>query len=212
MATHVHPVLILFAHPALEKSRVNRVLIRPIQAMDGVTFHDLYEEYPDFDINVKREQQLLLDHSIVVFHHPLFWYSMPSILQEWQCLVLEHGWAYGHEGIMLRGKKMLSAITTGGSETAYQREGYNHITIGEILAPVRQTAHLCGMDYLPPFVVHGTHGMTPSDIEQHSRDYGRLIEAFRDNRLDLDAARKLPRLNVNLDDIVIRQPRYGDAR
>jgi putative NADPH-quinone reductase len=36
-------VLILFAHPALEKSRVHRRLVRAAQSVPGVTFHDLYE-------------------------------------------------------------------------------------------------------------------------------------------------------------------------
>ena len=54
-------VLVLFAHPALEKSRVNRRLIRAAQGLEGVTFHDLYEAYPDFGAYegvcmVEREQ------------------------------------------------------------------------------------------------------------------------------------------------------------
>ena len=91
-------ILILFAHPALEKSRVNRVLIRDIPGIEGVTFHDLYETYPDFDIDVAREQELLLAHDTIVLHHPFFWYSTPAMLKEWQDLVLEHGWAYGSGG------------------------------------------------------------------------------------------------------------------
>ena len=45
-------VLILFAHPALEKSRVNRALVAAVQGLEGVTFNDLYEAYPDFDVDV----------------------------------------------------------------------------------------------------------------------------------------------------------------
>jgi len=84
-------VLILFAHPALEKSRVNRRLVAAVQGLEGVTFHDLYEAYPDFYIDVKHEQRLLEAHDIIAFQHPLYWYSTPSLLKEWQDLVLEHG-------------------------------------------------------------------------------------------------------------------------
>ena len=45
-------ILILFAHPALQKSRINRVLISADQDIEAVTFHDLYEAYPKFDILV----------------------------------------------------------------------------------------------------------------------------------------------------------------
>ena len=37
-------VLILFAHPALEKSRVNRRLIAAAQDLENVTINDLYEQ------------------------------------------------------------------------------------------------------------------------------------------------------------------------
>jgi len=195
-------VLVLFAHPALEKSRVNKVLVKHAQEQDGITFHDLYEAYPDFAIDVKREQTLLVSHDIVVFHHPMFWYSTPAILKEWQDLVLEHGWAYGHEGTALRGKTLFQALTTGGREKAYQHHGYHEHTLRELLLPVEQTALLCGMEYLPPFAVHGTHGMHEDEIWRHGRDYGRLLEAFREGRVDLDRARKAVRLNADLDRIV----------
>ena len=53
----------------------------------------------------------LLDHDVVLFQFPLFWYSTPSILKEWQDLVLEHGFAYGAEGDALDGKRMMIAVT-----------------------------------------------------------------------------------------------------
>ncbi len=62
-------VLILFAHPALEKSRVNRRLIRAAENIDNVTLNDLYEEYPDFDVDIKREQQLLIEHEVIILSH-----------------------------------------------------------------------------------------------------------------------------------------------
>lgn len=195
-------VLILFAHPALQKSRVNRALVRGVRDLPGVTFHDLYEEYPEFDIDVGREQGLLVEHDVIVFQHPLFWYSTPAILKEWQDLVLEHGWAYGHAGNALQGKKLLSAITTGGREVAYRREGHNRFTIRELLAPFEQTARLCGMEYLPPFVVHGTHRMTAEEIARNADDWRRTVVALRDGRLDLEAARSQPRLNSDLDAII----------
>ena len=198
----LQPVLILFAHPALHKSRVNRVLIEGVRDLPGVTFHDLYESYPEFDIDVRREQQLLLDHEIIVFQHPFFWYSTPAILKEWQDLVLEHGWAYGHEGTALRGKTFLNAITTGGREVAYQREGHNRFTIQELLAPLEQTARLCGMEVLPPFVAHGTHGMSEEDIGRHAREWHRIVEALRDERLDREAARSQTRLNASPDAVI----------
>ena len=68
-------ILIQFAHPALEKSRVNRVMLDAVRDLPFVTINDLYEEYPDFDIDIDREQSLLLAHDYVLLHHPMYWYS-----------------------------------------------------------------------------------------------------------------------------------------
>jgi glutathione-regulated potassium-efflux system ancillary protein KefG len=195
-------ILVLFAHPALEKSRVNRRLADAVRELPGITFHDLYEAYPDFDIDVPAEQTSLLAHDVIVLQHPFFWYSTPAILKQWQDLVLEHGWAYGSRGTALRGKRLMSAVTTGGREEAYGPGGRNRFTIRQLLTPIEQTAALCGMDYLPPFVVHGTHRMADSEMRMHADAYRRVLEGLRDGVLDVEAARDHPRMNWDLDAVL----------
>lgn len=111
-------ILVLFAHPAYRRSRSNRALRAAVEALDGVTFHDLYETYPDFAVDVDREQALLAEHDVIVCLHPFFWYSAPALVKEWLDLVLEHGWAYGHEGRQLEGKRWLQAVTVGGRQAS----------------------------------------------------------------------------------------------
>jgi glutathione-regulated potassium-efflux system ancillary protein KefG len=195
-------ILVLFAHPAIQKSRVNRILREAARSLSGVTVHDLYEAYPHFGIDVPREQSLLTSHDILVFQHPLFWYSTPAILKEWQDRVLEHGWAYGREGTALRGKKMMNVITTGGPEEAYRAGGRNRFTIRQFLAPLEQTARLCGMDYLPPFVAHGAHRITEEESEAHATDLRRILASLRDGTVDLTAAGELGRINADLDAVL----------
>ena len=143
-------ILILFAHPAFERSRVHRSLIEAISQLGGITIHDLYEDYPEFDIDVEKEKQLLLQHPVIVWQHPLFWYSGPALLKQWQDLVLEHGWAYGTQGHALDGKKIFNAITSGGEMEAYRPEGLQRSTIKDFLLPFERTAQLCRMTYFPP--------------------------------------------------------------
>ena len=169
-------VLVLFAHPALQKSRINIRLAAAARTVAGVTFHDLYEAYPDIHVDVGREQALLRAHDVIVFQHPFYWYSSPALLKEWLDLVLEYGFAYGPGGDALRGKSLVSALTTGGPAHAYARTGYNHFTMAELLAPFEQTARLCGMKWLQPFVVAGTNGLTdPAAIDRHAADYARFL-------------------------------------
>ncbi len=168
-------ILILFAHPALERSRVNRQLIRGIEDLPGVTFHDLYQWYPDFFIDLQREQELLLQHDLIVWQHPLYWYSVPPLMKQWIDLVLEHGWAYGKTGKALAGKQLFNAFTAGGGKQAYCENGYNRYSIREFMRPFEQTACLCSMQYLPPFVVHGTHRMGPTDMQRARADYHKVL-------------------------------------
>ena len=180
-------VLVLFAHPVPRRSRVNRRLLAAIEGVEGVRVRDLYAEYPDLDIDVQHEQELLAEHDVLVWQHPFYWYSTPAILKEWQDLVLEFGWAYGPGGTALEGKSFLQVITTGGREEAYQPEGFNRYRITELLAPVHQTVRLCHMKAFPPFVVHGTHRMTEPEIEAHARDYRRVVVALTEGRLTAGA-------------------------
>lgn len=188
-------VLILFAHPALEKSRINAVLIEAVRNLPGVTFRDLYEEYPDFGIRAEREQELLLQHDTIVLHHPFYWYSSPAILKEYQDIVLQHGWAYGSGGEALKGKTVLQVLTTGGRESAYQPDGLNRFSLRQMLVPFEQTVTLCGMEYLPPFVVHGSFRVTPDEVRQHAEEYRNIVEALRDGALDRAAAHQHDRIN-----------------
>jgi len=156
-------ILILFAHPRLERSLNNSLLIKNIPANPDITFNDLYERYPDFNIDIDYEKKLLADHQIIIWQHPFYWYSAPPLLKQWIDLVLEFGWAYGPGGIELQGKTVFNSITSGGQRSAYSKEGHNRFTLMELLAPFEQTAVLCKMIYLPPFAVHGTHRITSEE-------------------------------------------------
>ena len=68
-------VLVLFAHPAIQRSKINRILAEEIRNLPGVM------------IDMKREQEFLLGHDGVGFQHPLYGYSTPAILKEWMGIV-----------------------------------------------------------------------------------------------------------------------------
>lgn len=173
-------ILVQFAHPALHRSRVNRELLEAIRGLEGVTVNDLYEEYPDSFVNADREQKLLREHDAIVFQHPLYWYSSPAILKEWQDIVLEDGFAYGEGGTALKGKSWLSAITTGGPADAYQPDGFNRFGIRQLLLPFEQTAAFCGMIFLDPFLVQGTFELSDQQISDAAARYRQIVTQLRD--------------------------------
>jgi putative NADPH-quinone reductase len=122
----------------------------------------------------------------------LFWYSTPSIIKEWQDLVLEHGFAYGHDGDQLEGKRMMLAVSGAGPRDAYTYEGYQHFPIRTFLTPLEQTARLCKMHFLAPYVLYGAL-RAPDEglVEPHVNGYRHLLEAIRDDRYDFAAAEKM---------------------
>ena len=182
-------LIVYYAHPGHKHSHVNRYMARAAAAVDGITFVDLYRDYPRFDIDVDVEQQRLLDHDVILFQFPLFWYSTPSILKEWQDLVLEHGFAYGKDGDKLKGKRMMAAVTTAGPEDAYSAGGYQHYPLRDFLRPLEQTARLCSMQFAPPYVLYASlRAPSAGAVEPHVAGYQRLLEAIRDDRYDWDAA------------------------
>lgn len=181
----MNKILILFAHPTFHKSRINKALINKVSKIEGVTMNNLYDSYPDFFIKVKKEQKLLIEHDIIIWHHPFYWYSAPAILKEWMDLVLEHGFAYGKNGRALEGKLIFSSISTGGKREVYCKEGQNHFSVNQFLAPFRQSAILCRTTYLPPFVIHDSHTLSDIDIEQYAQMYNKLIVALRDEKIDI---------------------------
>ncbi|MDX2432242.1 MAG: NAD(P)H-dependent oxidoreductase [Bacteroides sp.] len=176
-------ILIQLYHPLLHKSRVNRELLKAIKDLDGVDIRIMYDLYPDFHIDVKEEQRLLQEYDIIIWQHPFYWYSSPSLLKEWIDVVLEHGFAYGREGKALEGKMLMTCITSGGRREVYQEGGMRKYTIRQLLAPFEQTATLCNMNYLPPFVVHGTHLLDIKGIIEAGEEYRRVLIALRDGTI-----------------------------
>lgn len=189
-------ILVLFAHPSIERSKVNVELAKATNNLSYVTLVDLYAEYPTGFIDVEREQKRLLKHDVIVFLHPFYWYSTPPILKLWQDMVLEYGFAYGPEGTKLKNKIFFSTLSAGGPEKAYMEKGYNHFTIRQLLAPLEQTALLCGMKYLPPFVLYSALKARDNDkLNSHVDKWCHVLEALKEERLPIGPASKLETLN-----------------
>lgn len=189
-------LLILFAHPMIHRSNVNKAMIEAVRDLDGITVHDLYAAYPDMYIDVAHEQALLRTHDIVIFQHPFYWYSTPAILKIWQELVLEYGFAFGSEGTALHGKKFMSTVTCGYSKASYEETAMNHYTVQDLLHPIEQMANFTGMHYMPPYIVYGTHRIRERDVAFHAEEYRTLLLGLREGRIQWDDTQKVSKFNA----------------
>ena len=147
-------VLLLYAHPESQDSVANRVLLKPATQLSNVTVHDLYAHYPDFFIDIPREQALLREHEVIVFQHPLYTYSCPALLKEWLDRVLSRGFASGPGGNQLAGKYWRVMITTGEPESAYRYDALNRYPMSDVLRPFELAAGMCRMHWLSPIIIY----------------------------------------------------------
>lgn len=174
------PVVVIYAHPTPRRSRVNRPLAKALDGLPQVQVRDLYGSYVDYDIDVVAEQRALSTAELIVLQYPVRWYSVPALLKLWLDEVLESGWAYGPGGTALRGKSMLVMASTGGHADSYTTDGNHGHTIDEFLLPLEQTAQLCGMDWLPPVVLHDADNVDADGLAAHIEAAIRRLHAPAD--------------------------------
>ena len=170
--------LVLVFHPDMSASRVNRPLAARAETLgDDVTVRYMYDIYPDQKVDVAAEQAALEAADRVVLQFPMYWYSTPALLKQWQDDVLLYGWAYGSTGKALAGKELLVAVSTGGPGEAYSHESSYGYTLTELLRPLQATANMVQMAYLEPFTTTGTLTITDEALAQQVEDYAATLSS-----------------------------------
>ena len=168
--------LVLVFHPHLERSQVNRRLMDIANETGDVTVVDEYDAYPDFRINVEREQGLIETHDRIVLQFPFYWYSSPALLKQWEDEVLQAGWAYGG-GRALEGKEFMVAVSTGSPAESYARDGSHVRTMEELLSPFETTFRHTHATYLKPFLIQGVATSTQEQIDAAVARYPEALTA-----------------------------------
>lgn len=171
-------VVLVFAHPYPDRSRTNQRLLERAREVQGVEVRSLYDLYPGFDIDVKEEQAALARARVVVWQHPVQWYTVPGLLKHWFDKVLARGWAYGDGGDALRGKRCLWVVTTGGDDQAYSSAGMHGRPFSEYIPVVEQTARFCGMRWEEPLLVQGAHRLSDEALDAKAETYRERLEAL----------------------------------
>jgi glutathione-regulated potassium-efflux system ancillary protein KefF len=185
-------ILLLHAHPYPKHSRACRALLDAVRDLPDVEVRSLYDLYPDFDIDVAAEQAALIRAELIVWLHPIYWYSVPSLLKHWFDTVLVRGWAYGQGGNALRGKRCLWVSTTGGDDAAYSPAGIHEQPFERFAAPIEQTARFCGMQWQVPVVVHGAHTVTDIQMQLMAQDFRARLLGLHRNLPENDTLPKVP--------------------
>jgi glutathione-regulated potassium-efflux system ancillary protein KefF len=171
-------IVVIYAHPYPRRSRAGRALLAAIEDLPELTIHSLYDLYPDFAIDVAREQVALREAKVIVWQCPFYWYGVPSLLKHWFEKVLLDGFAYGDDGDAVCGKPLQWVTTTGTPTSAYRAEGMHHHAFEAFMTPVEETARFCAMRWQPPLVLHGAHEIGDVELADHARAYRARLEAL----------------------------------
>lgn len=171
-------ILIIYAHPYPKHSHANRKMIEQASMLPDVEVRSLYELYPDFNIDIAAEQEAIKRADLVIWQHPMQWYSMPPLMKLWIDKVLSHGWAYGKGGTALNGKQVMWAVTTGGGEGHFElgdNPGFQ--VLGQ---PLQATALYCGMKWLPCFSIHFTFVCDENTLDVQAELYKQRLINWRE--------------------------------
>jgi len=106
-----------------------------------------------FSPELAAEVEKVKRADLIIFHFPLWWFSVPGLLKGWIDRTFAYGFAYGRYG-NLAGKAAMAVTSTGGPESSYEEgkrdtveEFLKHFLVG--------TIEFCGMKQLPLFVAYG---------------------------------------------------------
>ena len=164
-------ILVNVVHPDIEKSIVNKRLVEGIQDIENITINNLYEKYPDFKIDIREEQKLLLEHDTILFQFPMYWFSSPSLLKEWFDTVFAPGFAHAGAS-MLKDKAFAVAVSCGGAKKAFSATGKDKKTVEEFLFPFEITAEYVKMNYKKAYITYDTETVLSEEtLNKYTQDY-----------------------------------------
>lgn len=102
--------LILIAHPRPDESVVHKQwMAEAAKQPENYTLHNICTAYPDGNIDILSEQQLIENHDELIIQFPCFWFSTPlssnngrmmlsaeagHLVAGQQCAVNESVWRY----------------------------------------------------------------------------------------------------------------------
>ncbi len=158
----------------MDQSRVNKALAVAAEKA-GFEVRDMYALYPDFKIDVPKERAILEKSDRIVFQFPVYWYSSPALVKQYEDDVFTGNWAYSG-GKALLDHEWLLAVSPGADQDAYQKDGRVHYTMPELLRPYQATSVLIKTKFLTPFISYNASNMSDDELAERAREYVKYLQ------------------------------------
>lgn len=122
----------------------------------------------------------------MIWQFPLWWFGLPGILKGWVDRVFAMGRFYGggriYESGVLRGKRAMLSLTTGGSADVFVKGG-RFGDIQAILRPIHRGIFLfTGFDVLAPHIVYAPVRMAEAQRHAELAAWARRLEAIEEEK------------------------------
>jgi len=132
--------------------------------------------------DVQAEQKKVADADLVLFHFPVWWFSMPAMLKGWVDRVFSRGFAYSagrkYESGHFKGKRAMLCLTTGTASTLYEANGIDG-DLHHVLWPIHNgILAYTGFTVLPPFAAWMPARVTAEQRAAYLADYRQRLESL----------------------------------
>lgn len=154
-------------------------MLQSVQHWPDVQQLNLYEQYPDFYIDVHAEQQRLQQSDAIVLQYPMQWSLPPALLVQYLEQVLQFGWAYGGDTAnptqQLAGKTLW--VVANGIMTA--ENAVMNMNHQAVLTPLQMLAAHCGMRWAAPLLIPHQQHLSDDDLAQLAIYYQQTLTELR---------------------------------
>ena len=167
--------LVILAHPNIEESRINKTL-KEAALENGASVSELYKKYPNFSLDVKKEQELLVAHDRIILQFPCFWYSSPPLLKKYFDDVFTYGFAYGDSGKALQGKEFGLSVSFGAKEHELCEDSACDY-VEDIFTPFKCSISFVGGTLLKYFFIFDSQNISDEDLQNKAQIYKDHLKA-----------------------------------
>jgi NAD(P)H dehydrogenase (quinone) len=139
-------------------------------------------EVGGFSEELAAEMEKLESCDLMIWQFPLWWFGLPAVFKGWVDRVFAMGRIYAggriYEQGVLRGKRALLSLTTGGPAEAYVQGGFNG-DINAILKPIhRGMLQFVGFDVLAPHIVFAPVRMSDEQRQAELERFKQRLDAI----------------------------------
>lgn len=169
--------LLILAHPYYAQSIANKAIVEElVKTYPDLEVRDIFQLYPDYQIDVSAEQEALLRHDTIILQYPMFWFNMPAILKLWFDEVFTYQFAYGSQGDKLKDKKVIISMTVGQTEANMVSDQEN--LIDSFLKAVQYSIQYTQMQLSNTFLLYDVSplsGNAESEIKLKAVEHGHKV-------------------------------------